>query len=82
MRKTKTLGIVTVSGLTAIGLALTTVAFNSYRSSARLKATDYTLTLNSSNGISGSNVTTTKNIKTDSGAYEVEFGYTNCSRHG
>ena len=40
---------------------------------------DYSLTLNSDNGISGSNVTTTKSITTDSGMYAVNFSYTNCS---
>ena len=79
MDKRKTLGVVTASTLTAIGLMVSTLAFsNTYRTSTRLKASDYSLTLNSSNGISESG-NSTKNIKTDSGAYEVEFGYTNCA---
>ena len=79
MDKRKTLGIVTASGLTAVGLMLCTLAYgNGFKTSTRLKASDYTLTLNSGNGISASG-NSTKNITTDSGAYEVEFGYTNCS---
>ena len=79
MDKRKTLGVVTASTLTAVGLMVSTLAFsNTYRTSTRLKASDYSLTLNSSNGISESG-NSTKNIKTDSGAYEVEFGYTNCA---
>ncbi|MBO4856829.1 MAG: Ig-like domain-containing protein [Bacilli bacterium] len=81
MDKRKTLGVLTATSLTAVGLALSTLAFSNYKTSTRLKASDYTLTLNSSNGISGTNVTTTQNVTTDSGAYEVEFGYTNCSSY-
>ncbi len=79
MNKRKTIGIVTICGLTAFGLTLSTLAFSNYKTSARLKASDYTLTLDDDNGLSGSNVTTTQSITTDSGAYQVEFGYTNCS---
>ena len=79
MIKRKTLGIVTISGLTAIGLAISTFAFTNDSRSIRARATDYTLTLNSSNGITGSNVTIAKNNKTDNSGYDVEFQYNNCS---
>lgn len=80
MDKRKTLGVAAAASLTAVGLMLTTLAFgNNFKASTRLKASDYSLTLNSNNGISGTNVTTTKSITTDSGAYEVAFDYTNCS---
>ena len=80
MDKRKTLGIVTACGLTAVGLTLSTLAFtNNFKASTRLKASDYSLTLNSNNGVSGSNVTETRSITTDSGAYEVAFNYTSCS---
>ena len=79
MDKRKTLGVVTASALTAVGLMVSTLAFtNDFKASTRLKASDYSLTLSSSNGISESG-SSTKSIKTDSGNYEVEFGYTNCA---
>ena len=82
MDKRKTLGVAAAASLTAVGLMLTTLAFgNNFKASTRLKASDYSLTLNSNNGISGTNVTTTKSITTDSGAYEVAFDYTNCSSY-
>ncbi len=82
MDKRKTLGVAAAASLTAVGLMLTTLAFgNNFKASTRLKASDYFLTLNSNNGISGTNVTTTKSITTDSGAYEVAFDYTNCSSY-
>lgn len=79
MDRRKTLGIVTACGLTTMGLVLSTLAFSNHSARTRLKASDYTLTLNANNGISGTAVTTTQSITTDSGAYQVEFGYTNCS---
>ena len=79
MDKRKTLGVITASALTAVALMVSTLAFgNNFRASTRLKASDYSLTLNSSNGISVSG-NSEKNITTDSGNYEVEFGYTNCA---
>lgn len=82
MDKRKTLGAAAAASLTAVGLMLTTLAFgNNFKVSTRLKASDYSLTLSSNNGISGTNVTTTKSITTDSGAYEVAFDYTNCSSY-
>lgn len=79
MDKRKTLGVITASTLTAVALMVSTLAFgNNFRTSTRLKASDYSLTLNSSNGISVSG-NSEKNITTDSGNYEVEFGYTNCA---
>ena len=79
MDKRKTLGMVTAMGLTAVGLTLSTLAFANHTASTRLKASDFTLTLNSSNGISGSNVTEVRSISTDSGNYQVGFSYQNCS---
>ena len=80
MNRRKTLGIVAVSALTTVGLALSAIIFsNSVKPSALSHAGSYTLTLNSSNGISGTNVTKTESKTTDSGQYQVDFNYNSCS---
>lgn len=62
-----------------IAMSISIATCKSYDHSIRGEADAYSLTLNSSNGITGSNVTTTQNISTDSGAYLVPFAYNNCS---
>ena len=80
MNRNKTAGVIAGSGLLLLALTISTIALNnSLKSVTKSKAGDYTLTLNSSNGISGSSVTTTQNVSTDSGAYQVAFSYESCS---
>lgn len=80
MKNKKTIGA--IAGTTILGLTIALAAavngqFNI--SSIRSKASDYTLTLDAENGITGTNVTTNQSIATDSGAYQVNFAYNNCS---
>ena len=76
---TKTIGVI-VGSATAIAIAFSAASIKGHDPfSTRMEANAYTLTLNSSNGIEGSNVTTTKTQATDSGQYQVDFNYTSCS---
>ena len=76
---TKTIGVI-VGSVTAVAIAFSVASINGHDPfSTRIEANAYTLTLNSSNGIEGSNVTTTKTQATDSGQYQVDFNYTSCS---
>lgn len=80
MNKKTALGAMSISCLAAITLTLGIVSFKHNKGfDARLEAGAYTLTLNNSNGITGTNVTTTHNVTTDSGSREVPFNYEKCS---
>ncbi len=80
MDRRKTLGIVTASAMIVVGLALSAIIFKSGTPfSTPTQAGSYTLTLNNSNGVSGSSYSGTKTITTDSGDYHVDFDYTSCS---
>ena len=72
-----------------IGVMSMTLVFSIFYASSSLKGksvlpnvaiTDpYTLTLDDSNGVSGSNLTTTLSQYTDRGHYAVDFNYEDCS---
>lgn len=79
MNRNKTVGMLVGTGLLLLTIAASTFAFKTNVSASRLQASDYSLTLDDSNGISGSNVTTSQNVVTDSGNYEVAFAYDKCS---
>ena len=78
----KTIASIIACSTTAIALTLGVIALKHNSFSTRIEADAYHLTLNSSNGITGSNVTTTKNQSTDSGNYQVAFKYEKCSSFG
>ena len=67
------------TGLLLLTIAISTLTSQVHLTAFRSQASDYSLTLNNSNGISGSNVTTSQNITTDSGNYQVAFAYEKCS---
>ena len=77
--KRKTLGGFAFIALGACSMALATIGVKGINNSTRLEAGAYNLTLNNGNGTSGTNVTETRGIVTDSGSYTVAFSYTNCS---
>ena len=79
MKKNKALWMTAGISLGVVAMSVSIATFKSYDHSIRSEADAYSLTLNSSNGISGSNVNTTQNIYTDSGAYLVPFSYSKCS---
>ena len=80
MKNKKTFGLVSMCALAISAASMIVVATNGIQSTHRINADDtYSLSLNSSNGITGSDVTTTQSIKTDSGNYQVEFSYTDVS---
>ncbi len=79
MNRNKTVGVLVGSGLLLLTIVAATLGFKTNINAIRSQASDYSLTLDNSNGISGSNVNTTQNVSTDSGNYEVAFSYTKCS---
>ncbi len=80
MKNKKTFGLVSMCALAISAASMVVVAANGIQSARRINADDtYSLSLNSSNGITGSDVTTTQTIQTDSGNYQVEFSYTDVS---
>ena len=81
MNKNKTLGVIIGSGLAVLGLALTYIASNGFHKVIRLNANDYSITLNSSNKVTGNIEDDTRTITTDSGAYQVDFSYKNVSSY-
>ena len=78
MEKKKTIGLVLLSSLAGIAMIMATFSINHSINKSRLQAGSYSLTLNNSNGISGSSVTS-QQITTDSGNAEVAFVYNNCT---
>ena len=81
MQKNKTMWLTAGISVGVMAMSLSIATFKSYSGSIRSEADAYSLTLNSSNGITGSNVNTTQNIYTDSGAYLVPFAYSKCSAY-
>ena len=79
MNRNKTAGVIVGTGLLLLTIAASTFAFSNNARATRLQASDYSLTLDNSNGISGTNVTTNQNVTTDSGNYQVAFAYNKCS---
>ena len=79
MNRNKTTGVLVGTGLLLLTIAISTLTSQVHLTAFRSQASDYSLTLNNSNGISGSNVTTSQNITTDSGNYQVAFAYEKCS---
>ena len=78
MNRNKTTGMLVGTGLLLLTIAASTFAFKNNITNIT-KASDYSLTLDNSNGISGSNVTLNQNVATDSGNYQVAFAYNKCS---
>ncbi len=78
MNRNKTAGVLVGTGLLLLTIAASAFAFNN-TTATRSVASDYSLTLDNENGISGSNVTTNQNVSTDSGNYQVAFAYNKCS---
>ena len=81
MKKNKAMWLTAGISVGVVAMSLSIATFKSYSGSIRSEADAYSLTLNSSNGITGSNVNTTQNISTDSGAYLVPFAYSKCSAY-
>ena len=79
MNRNKTAGVLVGTGLLLLTIAASTFAFNNNTNPIKSSASDYSLTLDSDNGIIGSNVTTNQNVATDSGNYQVAFAYNKCS---
>ena len=79
MKKNKAMWLTVGISVGVVAMSLSIATIKSYNGSIRGEADAYSLTLNSSNGITGSNVNTTQNISTDSGAYLVPFSYNKCS---
>ncbi len=80
MKNKKTIGAIAGTLILGMTIALAAAVNGQFNiSSIRSKASDYTLTLDAENGITGNNVTTNQSIATDSGAYQVNFAYNNCS---
>ncbi len=79
MNRNKTAGVLVGTGLLLLTIATATLGFRTNINPIRSQASDYSLTLDSNNGIEGNNVTTTQNIYTDSGNYQVAFAYSKCS---
>ena len=79
MNRNKTVGVLVGSGLLLLTIVAATLGFKTNINAIRSQASDYSLTLDSSNGISGSNVNTNQNVSTDSGNYQVAFAYNKCS---
>ena len=79
MNRNKTAGVLVGTGLLLLTIAASTFAFKNNVNPLRSSASDYSLTLDNDNGISGSNVTTNQNVTTDSGNYQVAFAYNKCS---
>ena len=79
MNRNKTVGVLVGSGLLLLTIVAATLGFKTNINAIRSQASDYSLTLDNSNGISGSNVNTTQNVSTDSGNYQVAFSYNKCS---
>ena len=79
MNRNKTAGVLVGTGLLLLTIAASTFAFNNNTNPIKSVASDYSLTLDNDNGISGSNVTFNQNVSTDSGNYQVAFAYNKCS---
>ena len=79
MNRNKTAGVLVGTGLLLLTIAASTFAFNNNTNPIKSLASDYTLTLDSDNGINGSNVSFNQNVSTDSGNYQVAFAYDKCS---
>ena len=79
MNRNKTAGVLVGTGLLLLTIAASTFAFNNNTNPIKSLASDYSLTLDNDNGISGSNVTFNQNVSTDSGNYQVAFAYNKCS---
>ncbi|MBO4856834.1 MAG: Ig-like domain-containing protein [Bacilli bacterium] len=78
MNRNKTTGMLVGTGLLLLTIVASTLAFKN-NITTRTQASDYSLTLNNSNGISGNNVSINQNVTTDSGNYQVAFAYDKCS---
>ena len=79
MNRNKTAGVLVGTGLLVLAIAASTFAFNNNTNPIKSVASDYSLTLDNDNGISGSNVSFNQNVSTDSGNYQVAFAYNKCS---
>lgn len=82
MNRNKTAGVLVGTGLLLLTIATATLGFRTNINPIKSQASDYSLTLDKNNGIEGNNVTTTQNIYTDSGNYQVAFAYNKCSALG
>ena len=79
MNRNKTAGVLVGTGLLLLTIAAATLGFKTNVNPIKSQASDYSLTLDSNNGIEGNNVTTNQNVYTDSGNYQVAFAYDKCS---
>lgn len=79
MNRNKTAGVLVGTGLLLLTIAAATLGFKTNVNPIRSQASDYSLTLDNTNGIEGNNVTTNQNVYTDSGNYQVAFAYDKCS---
>ena len=79
MNRNKTAGVLVGTGLLLLTIAAATLGFKTNVNPIRSQASDYSLTLDNTNGFEGNNVTTNQNVYTDSGNYQVAFAYEKCS---